>query len=106
MIMSQFVRPNTQHTLTSYGEKDENSHVYCDKKQQRGLPAYLPSSASIASIVAEEKKTGVAKRMRRKVSSEEFIWFSQPVNEQQKERANAKTTMLKKTLCFSDRGHS
>lgn len=36
--------------------------------------------------------------MRRKVSSEEFIWFSQPVNEQQKERANAKTTMLKKTL--------
>ena len=66
--MPHFVSPNTQHTLFKHqrdGWKPSRAPCLLPwTATEEGSQTYLPSSASIASIVAEEKKRGVAKRMR------------------------------------------
>lgn len=66
--MPHFVSPNTQHTLFKHqrdGWKPSGAPCLLPwKATEEGSQTHLPSSASIASIVAEEKKRGVAKWMR------------------------------------------
>lgn len=73
------------------------------KATEEGGRTHLPSSASIASIVAEEKKRGVAKRMR-EVSRVHFVLSAQ-VNEQQRQPINDHNRRLTPPPQFYDTGH-
>lgn len=68
ILCHNFVSPHTQHTLLKHqrdGWKPSGAPPsIAMKATEEGSQTHLPSSASIASIVAEEKKRGVAKRMR------------------------------------------
>lgn len=75
--MPHFVSPNTQHTLFKHqrdGWKPSGAPCLLPwKATEEGSQTHLPSSASIASIVAEEKKRGVAKRMTEVSRGVQFV---------------------------------
>lgn len=111
--MPQFVSPNTQHTLFKH-QRDEwkPSGAPCLlpwKATEEGGQTHLPSSASIASIVAEEKKRGVAKRMREVSRGVHFVpgtsqWAAKTANADNKRLMSSPHFMTKDTWMLAKKG--